>query len=436
MQPSPSLTQQCPAAERMIARAALSSTADAWRPLTRTFVVLLLSAPVAIEGFSEVPLSLASIAAVLGLGFFLLERKSREKQLLIVAIALACVSLFAVNTLESTGNVKRPFVSAVYFFHCYLIFFAGRSLVSTERELADVLGKLALFQSLTAIAIALSVIGKPLIDESYDGLVFTGNLLGLPLFGALGYNALIVYFTTAFAIVLMKVLTLQRHGWLFVVYLLGLISLAYLITFSLSRQAMLGLLLFLGLAGIARFRVLFLAVAAAGCLWFAAGSLFDAWFEVWEFKLGWTADALDARDLDEISSQRLGIYAMQLEDLARHPLLGSGFHGFQLYGKSRGIYNDVAGLSPHCQYLGAVWKMGLAAAFFYFAFLYRAFFGVRKLARATRADLHQSLWALCLVYLWIFCVTQDALLFPLTGGLMMFLCGAASHVGDRRTAHP
>ena len=434
---SQGIGRQAPALAASVPVSAPKAAADdASRRFFVVVVVLLLSLPIELLRTSAITLSVSSLAAPLGLLCLLFGRGGTERFLLLTAIILGMASATFVGIFEAQNLTLRPFLSCLYFFHSCLLFFVGQTLVRNEEHLRDLFGRFASTQSLIALAVLPSVIGRAAVQYSASEscMVFNGTFLGLPLFGWRGYNSLMVYFATAFSIVLIRVGVIGKCGRGWMLYVPGMAALSYLVLFALSRQAILGLLLFLVLAGIVNIRIFcFISVALVG-LWLATvySGLVDSWLEVWDSRLSRSYAMLMAGDLESLSTNRFEIYAMQLDDLARNPLTGNGFHGFELHGINRGRDSSLVGLSPHNQYLGAVWKMGVVAAVFYFGFLIRAFSGVWHLAMTERTGLYRAFGALCVVYLLLYCMVQDALLFPLNGALIMFLLGAHARVWEER----
>ena len=121
---------------------------------------------------------------------------------------------------------------------------------------------------------------------------------------------------------------------------------------------------------------------------------------------------------------------MALKELALNPLIGVGFRGFSDATGELSKFGELAGLSPHNQYLTAIWKMGVVASIPYFlmimAMLGRAFYCLEKYRR------HWFV-ALTIGVILVFCNLWDVLIVPNVGALFFYILGvfaASGRSGD------
>ena len=395
---------------------------------------LLVGVPVVVGEVAGVDVSPADLACLTALPLAFVAPKGGPAARLAIAMALSLAAILFVQIfVDGRGNI-RPFFSLLFFFRPYLVFFAGYTLVRTAAEFRSLFRTLVLVYAAVTMIVAGGALASGTAPFAWPHCEL--KLLGLPLYGHFGINALSVQLVSMLA--LMYVLVFYREGSTVAPGLLlatpaGLLG--YCVLVSHSRQAILGLAAFVGMAladaagmSSARKLVLSAALLTATLVVAANSEQLSADMEAaWANKLERDARAVETGDWVGYSAGRLAMYRDELEDLARNPLVGTGFRGFWLYHEHD--YDDPVGLSPHQQYLGAAWKMGIPAALFYFAFLWHAFTPLYRLARARRSpNVFLGLWRLALVYLAVFCNIQDALTFVGTGSMLMLLLGGAAAV--------
>jgi O-antigen ligase len=171
----------------------------------------------------------------------------------------------------------------------------------------------------------------------------------------------------------------------------GMTCLLYLLIGSLSREAILGIIIFIIMSIFKLFKsrkiyaISFtIALLALGII---IAYIYRDWLSVsWSTKLQTSINSIIEGDLDTFSSGRMLLYKTAISDLSHNPILGTGFHGFQLYNTY--ITDDVIATnhSPHNQYLTAIWKMGLWAGIFYLLFLYTTFKKLYALQRRFQGN--------------------------------------------------
>nr|WP_269137875.1 O-antigen ligase family protein [Pseudomonas sp. MMS21 TM103] len=203
----------------------------------------------------------------------------------------------------------------------------------------------------------------------------------------------------------------------------------YLVLGSLSRMAIVAIsILYLGLHKDLIKSNFYLGGVFVIVVIFMGVSLFSIAYQegIGVEKINQVINGLAAGDLDYVSSGRLTLYRVALEQIFNSPFSGVSFGGFGLHVQSISGYADLAGLSPHNQYITLFWKMGFPAAFFYIVFLvavvYRAGANCGKVFR-------KWVFRLCLIVLIVFSSLWDALLIPNVAVFFFFLMGAFSSQG-------
>lgn len=346
------------------------------------------------------------------------------------SIGISILSVIQVATFIAPGITLRPFLSLGFFFLPYFAWFAGYCALRELTDLGRMLRIMAIWFSIFAVCYLQSIGSGPVISESY----FTGTVLGLPTYGDQGYNSLMVMFATLICIMLHCLTHAETPLWQKWLLVPGLLALTYLVIFSMSRQAWLGIIFFViiwskNLAPKVKLALVAMALCGLYVFYDELRTLFEQFVQTWGFKFEKNIQDLSEGNYDGFTAGRLDLYTIQIEDLFSNPLFGNGFHGFQLYGDTRFRDEESVGLGPHHQILGGAWKMGIVAAVFYYRFLWlgiRAAWSVRFQNSHTRC-----LWLLTLTYWIVFNNIQDAYSFIPTGILMSFLAGGACRIGSK-----
>lgn len=401
-------------------------------------VVLCLAVPVTIGRVFGVEIPLSEVVVLTAIPFYFVTPMTREKGLLTAAIAASILALFGAEAMGLDREVRPPLLSLAYFYLPYLPFFAGYKLVRDVTDLNRIVRLMAWISVAVAVVVTLSIVasGEPVRVERVEdvlgvptlGATLNGSLLGMPLYARWGVISLAVYYGTMLEVILVRLWYLRPPGVFGVTaHIVGAACVAYLVVGSLSRTVILGLLVFvLVMAGDAmrqsgrRGVVLTLGICAAASLWVwtSVGGLSGE--STLSLEIRRHRETLESGDIEAFSTGRLTLATAAIADLARSPLTGSGFHGFD----PKVEWNNS---SPHNQYLTALWKMGFPAAVFYFAFLYRCLRNLNRLRKTHRSTpAVTGLFAIVLSYALGFCMTWDVLLVPLTGSLVMFLLGATT----------
>lgn len=396
------------------------------------FVVVCLGVPAALTRLLDVEIPLSALACLISVPFYFLIPNIPEKFYITAAFVLSLISVLFNAVFVSDRVEMSPFLSMVYFFSPYPLFFSGYALIRDERVLSRVLQWFSGIFAVVSILVVSGILASGGMVR-VDGELL-GSLLGLKLYATYGVNSLAVFFATMFAIVVIHVFYgghYRKPGVVF--HLAGMAALLFLMIGSLSREAVLGCGLFILLSGmrLAKENPLYglLSAGVAGTLAYTVADRYgEAIGLIWASKLG--VSVLGEGDLDAFSSGRITLYRYAIKDILTNPIFGNGFHGFFLHHPPGLHANAIAGNnSPHNQFLTAIWKMGLLAGGFYLLFLYKCMKNLYLLRRwGGGKAMFAGLWVLMVVYVLVFCSFWDVLLVPLIGMFLMFLLGGTARI--------
>jgi hypothetical protein len=201
------------------------------------------------------------------------------------------------------------------------------------------------------------------------------------------------------------------------------VLLSYLILGSLSREAILGYFSLL-LWYVYSDKVGYWQKTALTCV-IVCGLVFvfslDSTTEMLASKTAQIVDGIEEGDFDKITSGRLGLQSVAIEQLSHNIFFGNGFHGFQLYTQDIIGFETVEGLSPHNQLVTTFWKMGALASIPYFLSLILLF----KMLRLIRgADRYIFFRAFLVVVFFVLATVWDVLIIPNFAALLFFVWGA------------
>lgn len=421
-------------------------------------ITVMLCLPIVIFEVANTPMPPVLAAIVVSVPFFLISSARQEKWCLIGAISLSVISIGVVSIFISQTVSLRPFFSLFYFFGPGLLFFTGYQLIRRPKDLRFFVSLLATIAVIVLAAIAIGLIVNDIsVRILYrDGDTWksklAGSFLGLQLYAAEGVNTLAVFYATMSAIIILRFISWRqkwhRRRWYFGA---GILFSFYLVFGSGSREALLGLAVFIALIGprvmsdhLGSFRgrrrshLLVTSLVMLAVILSFVG-LIQSWDTIVSIvgeglftgsRIQSTVDALVAKDWSMLTSNRTVLWGLALEDIAKNPLFGNGFYGFQLYGIQRGIYDSVVGKSAHNHYLTSVWKMGFIPAIFYFSFLFLAVRKAYRLQKITSDRLHRGLWSLLWVYFFVLAMLWDVFMVPLLGSFIFFLLGGMARLYD------
>lgn len=398
------------------------------------FFVACLGIPAVLTRLLDVEVPLSALACLASVPFYFLIPNIREKFFITAAFFLSVISVLFNAVFISRNVGAAPFLSLVYFFSPYLLFFSGYRLVRSDEDMSFALRWFSVVFALVSFVVVSGIFTAGGTVRVEGELL--GSLLGMKLYGTYGVNSLAVFFATMFAVMVIHVFYGERRLDIAAVpYLLGMAGLLFLLIGSLSREAILGcgLFVFLSILYLMR-RDLVLGLLLGGIVAALGYVVLDRYGEaiglIWSSKLGVGSSALGEGDLDAFSSGRITLYRYAVKDILRDPVFGNGFHGFFLH-ISPGLHAEAIteNNSPHNQFLTAVWKMGVVAGTFYLLFLYRCMKNLFLLHRSERnTAMYTGLWFLMLVYILVFCSFWDVLLVPLIGMFLMFLLGGVARI--------
>ena len=304
----------------------------------------------------------------------------------------------------------RPLASIAYFFKPYFAYLVGYCLFNKGSDIRIFLS-FVVFIFVMIICMPVIVAG----DDFRTGI----KLFGFHVFGSEGVNSLMVYLATLLLFFNSSRAKLtSNHSKIFTGCLLVISLLVILL--SSSRQAILGVVLFYFIILLhGKVRNL---VFATFMFVFVITTFYSMLPDTLLLKLNRDIAALSNADLGSFSAGRTHIYNAMFVDILENPIFGNKFNGFTkeslppefLYAK---------GLSPHNQYLGAIWKMGLFSAVLYFVFLILSLRFLWKVENSAY-PVGKGYIAASIVVLLVFMNTQDFLTFALTGYLFMLLLGS------------
>ena len=391
-------------------------------------VAALLALPVALYNYGNSGVVLADVVSVIGALLFLRRFHTYEAFFLAGAAVLGFAAI--VLSLGNEGMAPlRQIGSWIFFFKPCLAYFCALFVIRTEDDARRFFGSFSLVAWLVLISLFSTII------YSHGGLVrsdseINGSVFGLPPFGAFGVNSLATFFAVcSFIGFLAWIIETKRK--LKLLHLTGAFGFACLTVFSLSREAILGLLVMYIFFMSSMFSkrpvsVFFLMVIVISGLlaslpWLERSQLFDV-------KLAQIRTGLELGDWDYLSSGRLRLYTAALHRIAENPFGGTAFLGFDA--ALQGIFEieSVEGLSPHNQYITAGWKMGIPGALFYLAAVVAMLF---RAARDVDGYYRHWLFAFAAGFLLVFANLWDVLMVPNVGALFFFTLGAFTTINRR-----
>lgn len=332
-----------------------------------------------------------------------------------------------------------------FFFKPYLIFLLGKGISEKSFDPYKFNKTIIYLITITALAATIDAIlfkghvttfaeFERIPGEVIYGGVFDPTFFGLKFHGSNGINGIAVFFSVAFMICLAMGVIMRQEKRVRLVSYVGMLCCLILVLGSGSRQAAFGLILsclccfFAGRMTAKRVLLVFFYSIASVIAAAVIVSFFSGYFVELFAKLLIMLDNISSGNWDGVSSGRLGLYMIIVEDLIKSPIFGTGFAGYGLFDSELGYFdNDVStsGYTPHNQYLGAIWKMGGLAGVFYIAFLWsivRPFFKTPQIDDYQRR-FHIAMMILIVPFFTVFNVFQDGLSSPSTGPLILLIVG-------------
>ena len=391
-----------------------------------------------------VEIALSDILCLMALPYVLFVYK-KINTLLLITILLSLISLTYIQLMVQPGNIVRSILSMAFFFKPYLIFLLGKGIAENNFEPYGFNKKLIYLLTTAAFAATVDAVFfkghvttftefERIPGEVIYGAVFDPTFFGLKFHGSNGVNGIAVFFSTAFMICLSLGVIMKPKRSIRIISYIGMLCSLILVLGSGSRQAAFGIIVsclcffFAGRMTAGRVFRVFLYITFAIISATTIIAYFSDYFVELFAKILLMIDNIYSGNWDGVSSGRLGLYMIIIDDLISSPIFGTGFGGYGLFNSELGYFdNDVStsGYTPHNQYLGAIWKMGGLAGFFYLIFLWSI---VRPFFKAPQADEYQrkfyiAMMAIIVPFFTVFNVFQDGLSSPSTGPLILFIIG-------------
>ncbi len=385
--------------------------------------VLTLCLPLTIFSFNGVDLPLSDLICVVGIFLSIKYANFLFTKLLYLAIGLSLISSLFVAIFIAQDFDFRPLYSIIYFFKPYFSIFVAFYVIRTKNDF-NIFCKSTgyfVFFALFPIICSIFFLHNGLVRNESD---LNGEIFGLPLYGSYGVNSLAVYYLLLYFLILfLKYIDEDLGNYLKIIRLISLCILSYLIFFSLSREAILGfaaLIIWYFLQNNSGHikKIMIGLIAIAGLLFVLS---LDSTSDMWQSKTDQIVESIQQGDLDRLSSGRIGLYLVALNQFSHNIIFGNGFHGFQLYTDTIEGFDTVEGLSPHNQYITTIWKMGLLAAIPYFLALITLY----KMTTPLRGTVkYKFISILLFVVFFILANVWDVLIIPNFSALLFFFWGA------------
>ena len=394
------------------------------RQLLRIFIPLFLSIPIAIFSIDEIEIPLSDIVLVVGFIFFLvnLHRKSAIYLYVVSMFAFLSVAWIQFSIGESAG--LRPYFSAIFFLKPLFAYFAAKTIVKTDLDCTKVLKTMGFLMSISVLLIFSDVVinhyGFPRAESSING-----TILGIPQYAAYGVNSAASYYFVMFSIILYSLVNFSSQPWVKRFKFISLFCCAYLILGSLSREVILGFLLFLvlyvsTLRDYIKYMFVSCFVLGACLLWyFLSSGEINIFFL--DAKIAQITEGFESGDFNSVSSGRFDLYATAINQWARSPLFGTGFHGYLLFPDLINFDIEPDGLSPHNQYLTTLWKGGVLFFVAYYAYVIFLLRQSRLFEPSSKGRDLMALFYICIFL--IMANVWDVLMVPNFGTAFFFLLG-------------
>ena len=389
-------------------------------------LALLLVLPVSVLTYGDTGVVLADLVSTVGAIVFFRRAITAEAFFLLVSIVLATI-VCVVSWMVHPDAGIRPLGSLVFFFKPMFAYFVPFLYVRNQGDIDRFFSRFSVFSIPLLASVWVS------IALAFDGVVraesvLHGSFVGLPIFGSYGVNSLAVFYALC-AFIAIYVL-LRSVGTIRFVHVSVAFGFGWLAFASLSREAALGLTVMCA--------VLMLSMVLSRPVWTVGLTVFAATIaalflpallasDLLAVKVAQIMDGVASGDWDALSSGRLTLYGAALREIWMNPFVGVGFQGFGDGAIDLPYILDSTGLSPHNQYITAVWKMGIFPAIAYFAVI--AVMLRRALAVGTPLARR---WCIALVWgvFLVFANLWDVLIIPNVGALVFFILGMFASAGE------
>lgn len=392
---------------------------------------LLLVVPISIGRVFSIQIPLSDVALLIAV-FVYLGNFLRFESLLFSFVGGLCLLSSFLVMLEHYGEFQlRPLLSVIFFLKPFLGYFLAEKVI---RDRSDM--QLFLKVSLYALVVCVSLIWFSVLYKS-SGMFRTGvrdlsgDILGIPLYAAFGVNSLASFYVLLFVVVCYAV-AINRTSWIEKASFFFVCSaLSLFIVASASRMAVLALftfilvLSFLQLSRWPKFKwVVLVGLFVVGYIVFKSEYV----AAIWGARFQQISYAIETRNWDYLSSGRLELYKLAVDQILKNIWAGTGFNGYQLYVDEIHNVGVATGLSPHNQYLTALWKAGLFGFVPYISFLTVTLRKALKGAMSISVkNITISMYAAVLV---VMCLVWDQLMVANFGALFFFLVGAIGRINE------
>src|SRR5659263_320151 len=122
-----------------------------------TLILLFLSIPVSITQILGVDIPLSIFALCLGFPLFFIAPNNKEKQYLIISMVFSAVSLLF-NALFISKLIRyEPFLSYIYFYCPYFLFFSGYVLIRNFEDFSYCIRMFSYIFLFTSVVIATNI---------------------------------------------------------------------------------------------------------------------------------------------------------------------------------------------------------------------------------------------------------------------------------------
>jgi O-antigen ligase len=388
----------------------------------------LLSIPIDIFQRGDEQSGFAISLIILLFSFFSIFRvKGVDITLFYSAILLSILSIFYIAFIYNLNPIKS-LLSLTYFFLPITSYFFSQKLIKSSNNFLFLLKIVSFFAVLLSYSLLYTIFISGSGFVRIDGIL-QGTFFGLNLTGAYGVHSLAThYLLLIFILVFYLNFDKKIHFFIKIIYTITIFIYIYIILLSLSRELLLALVLFFLFYSIYKinfFRTLLLLIGISTFVYLFFSSFLNDILFIWDTKL---SDSLNALDLNDLSSGRIELQLIALEQVYTNPFFGTGFNGYNLNYK---YTKDLSGWSTHIYYLTSIWKMGLIAFIFYALFWINIF---KKMFSKDKEINQHNLFILFLIIIILLFLNLfwDAFLVPNIMIFFSFLCGSIISINSNK----
>jgi O-Antigen ligase len=383
---------------------------------------IALATPISLFSYAETGLPISIAVSILGCFLVPKYRNHKVGIAYVSAISLSFLA-FLYSSIAVAGEIKiAPVISVVFFFMPAGSFFLGAFVMDSKEKLSLFIKTYSYFFLGSFFLYVTSVLLFNNAVVRSEGTM-NGSILGMPIYGAYGVHSFVAFLFVSFFIVQESY---NKYDYINnIVYHSFILLFLYITIFSLSREAIIGLIILLffyikdwvterkkNLPRIYRY-------VAPICLIILVYLRFEDIAYVWGTRLD---QSLASSDVDDLSSGRFSLVYLAIEQFLKNPFFGTGFYGYSLYeNQLSGFEDGLAGWSTHYYILTALWKMGSLPFSCYLLFW---LFALSYQRTEKNSHIRSVYFNRMLLMSWIV-LNQfwDALLVPNVMGVIMFVAG-------------